>query len=81
MLIELINKVTEPISVVSEGIKEGFARCNSEEEIKQNTFNIGDLSNWNTSKLKNTRQMFFVLTFFVFFVSNFVIMNQKNIVF
>ena len=27
MFIKLINKVTEPISVVSEGIKEGFARC------------------------------------------------------
>ena len=34
MFIELINKVTEPFSVVAEGIKEGFARCNSEEEVK-----------------------------------------------
>ena len=33
MFIKLINKVTEPISVVAEGIKEGFARCNSEEEV------------------------------------------------
>ena len=33
MFIKLINKVTEPISVVSEGVKEGFARCNSEEEV------------------------------------------------
>ena len=33
MFIKLINKVTEPISVVSEGIREGFARCNSEEEV------------------------------------------------
>ena len=33
MFIELINKVAEPISVVSECIKEGFARCNSEEEV------------------------------------------------
>ena len=33
MFIELINKVTEPISVVAEGIKEGFASCNSEEEV------------------------------------------------
>ena len=33
MFIKLINKVTEPIGVVSEGIKEGFARCNSEEEV------------------------------------------------
>ena len=33
MFIKLINKVTEPISVVSEGIKEGFAKCNSEEEV------------------------------------------------
>ena len=33
MFIKLINKVIEPISVVSEGIKEGFARCNSEEEV------------------------------------------------
>ena len=33
MFIKLINKVAEPISVVSEGIKEGFARCNSEEEV------------------------------------------------
>ena len=33
MFIELINKVVEPISVVTEGIKEGFARCNSEEEV------------------------------------------------
>ena len=33
MVIELINKVTAPISVVAEGIKEGFARCNSEEEV------------------------------------------------
>ena len=33
MFNELINKATEPISVVSEGIKEGFARCNSEEEV------------------------------------------------
>ena len=33
MFIELINKAAEPISVVAEGIKEGFARCNSEEEV------------------------------------------------
>ena len=33
MFIELINKVAEPISVISEGVKEGFARCNSEEEV------------------------------------------------
>ena len=33
MFNELINKVTEPISVVSEGIKEWFAKCNSEEEV------------------------------------------------
>ena len=33
MFIKLINKVTEPISVVQEGIIEGFARCNSEEEV------------------------------------------------
>ncbi|WP_455937830.1 hypothetical protein [Gemella morbillorum] len=33
MFIKLINKVAEPISVVSEGIKEGFARCYSEEEV------------------------------------------------
>ena len=33
MFIELINKVTEPICVVAEGIKEGFAICNSEEEV------------------------------------------------
>ena len=33
MFIKLINKVTEPISLVAEGIKEGFARCNSEEEV------------------------------------------------
>lgn len=33
MFIKLINKVTEPISVVSEGVREGFARCNSEEEV------------------------------------------------
>ena len=33
MFIELINKVTETISVVSEGVREGFARCNSEEEV------------------------------------------------
>ena len=33
MLNELINKVSESVGVVSEGIKEGFARCNSEEEV------------------------------------------------
>ena len=33
MFIKLINKVTEPISVISEGVREGFARCNSEEEV------------------------------------------------
>ena len=33
MFINLINKVTEPISVVSEGIKEGFAKCDTEEEV------------------------------------------------
>ena len=33
MFIKLINKVSEPISVVTEGVREGFARCNSEEEV------------------------------------------------
>ena len=33
MFNELINKVTEPVSVVYAGVKGGFARCNSEEEI------------------------------------------------
>ena len=33
MLNELINKVTEPVSVAFTGVKEGFARCNSEEEV------------------------------------------------
>lgn len=33
MLNELINKVSEPVSVVLMGVKEGFARCNSEEEV------------------------------------------------
>ena len=33
MFNELINKVTEPVSVVFAGVKEGFAKCNSEEEV------------------------------------------------
>ena len=33
MFNELINKVTEPVSVVFAGVKEGFAKCNSEEVI------------------------------------------------
>ena len=33
MFIELINKATEPVSVVLMGVKEGFAKCNSEEEV------------------------------------------------
>ena len=33
MFNELINKVIEPVSVVFTGVKEGFAKCNSEEEI------------------------------------------------
>ena len=33
MFNELINKVTEPVSVAFTGIKEGFAKCNSEEEV------------------------------------------------
>ena len=34
MFNELINKVTEPVSMVLMGVKEGFAKCNSEEEMK-----------------------------------------------
>ena len=33
MFNELINKVTEPVGVVLMSVKEGFAKCNSEEEI------------------------------------------------
>ena len=33
MFNELINKVTEPVSVAFTGVKEGFAKCNSEEEV------------------------------------------------
>ena len=33
MFNELINKLTEPVSVVFAGVKEGFAKCNSEEEV------------------------------------------------
>ena len=33
MLNELINKVSEPVGVVLMSVKEGFAKCNSEEEI------------------------------------------------
>ena len=33
MFNELINKVTEPVSVVFASVKEGFARCNSKEEV------------------------------------------------
>ena len=33
MFIKLINKVSEPVGVVLMGVKEGFAKCNSEEEI------------------------------------------------
>ena len=33
MLNELINKVSEPVGVAFTGVKEGFAKCNSEEEV------------------------------------------------
>ena len=33
MFNELMNKVSEPVGVAFTGIKEGFARCNSEEEV------------------------------------------------
>ena len=33
MFNELINKVSAPVGVVSICVKEGFARCNSEEEV------------------------------------------------
>ena len=33
MFNELINKLSEPVGVAFTGIKEGFARCNSEEEV------------------------------------------------
>ena len=33
MFNELINKVTEPVGVAFTGIKEAFAKCNSEEEV------------------------------------------------
>ena len=33
MFIELINKLSEPVGVVFTGVKEGFAKCNSEEEV------------------------------------------------
>ena len=33
MFNELINKVSEPVGVVFAGVKEGFAKCNSEEEV------------------------------------------------
>ena len=33
MLNELINKVSESVNVVLMGVKEGFAKCNSEEEV------------------------------------------------
>lgn len=33
MFNELINKLSEPVGVVFTGVKEGFARCNSEEEV------------------------------------------------
>ena len=33
MFNKLINKLSEPVGVAFTGIKEGFARCNSEEEV------------------------------------------------
>ena len=33
MFNELMNKVSEPVGVAFTGVKEGFARCNSEEEV------------------------------------------------
>ena len=33
MFNELINKLSEPVGVAFTGIKEAFARCNSEEEV------------------------------------------------
>ena len=33
MFNELINKLSEPVGVAFTGVKEGFARCNSEEEV------------------------------------------------
>ena len=33
MFNELINKGSEPVGVVLMGVKEGFAKCNSEEEV------------------------------------------------
>ena len=33
MFNKLMNKVSEPVGVAFTGIKEAFARCNSEEEV------------------------------------------------
>ena len=33
MLTKLVNKTAEPVSVFLADIKEGFARCDSEEEV------------------------------------------------
>lgn len=33
MFIKLINKLSEPVGIIFTGIKEGFAKCNSEEEV------------------------------------------------
>ena len=33
MFNELINKLSEPVGVAFTGVKEGFAKCNSEEEV------------------------------------------------